>query len=130
MNIEELREYCLSLPGVYDRMPFTELKTADRETLVFCVCDKWIGFVNIAQHEFCCIKCDPDEARELRNAYDGIRPGYHMNKKHWISLYLDSDVPDSMIRQLIRKSYDIVVRSLPKREQAALAANAPTLSSE
>lgn len=124
MNIEELREYCLSLPGVYDRMPFTEMKTADRETLVFCVCDKWIGFVNIAQHEFCCLKCDPDEGRELREAYNGIRPGYHMNKKHWISVCLDSDVPDGKIRELVRKSYDIVVRSLPKKAQQELAAGA------
>ena len=68
------------------------------------------------EFDFCCLKCDPDEAIDLRDRYEGIEPGYHMNKRHWINVRFDRDVPDSEIRRLVRRSYELVAgRSDRKR---------------
>lgn len=121
MNIEEFREYCLSFKGVEERMPFGKAASAyDRDLLVFSVCDKWFCFVNITVFDFCDIKCDPELAAELRDRYEGIRPGYHMNKRHWISVCFNQDVPDAEIRELVRRSYELVVASLPGKQKNAL----------
>ncbi len=121
MNIEEFRTYCLSFKGARDKMPFGKTASGyDRDLLVFCVADKWFCFVNIDVFDFCNIKCSPGQIEELQGRYEGIRPGYHMNKKHWISVYFNKDVPDREIRALVRQSYDIVAASLPKREREAL----------
>ena len=117
MNIEEFRTYCLSFPGACDKMPFDKAASEyDRELLVFCVRDKWFCFVHIREFDFCCLKCAPDEAIDLRDRYEGIEPGYHMNKRHWINVRFDRDVPDSEIRRLVRRSYELVAgRSDRKR---------------
>ena len=122
MNIEEFREYCLSLKGVYEKMPFTNVPDQySRDVLCFYVGSKWFCFVNIEVFDFCCIKYNPDEMEELRATYTGIKPGWHMNKKHWISVYFNQDVPEKKIKELVKKSYDIVVKSLTKKEREALA---------
>ena len=122
MNIEDFREYCLSLPGAEEKMPFTRMESA-RSILVFSVAGKWFCFVDIDAFDFCNLKCDPTEAEELEGEYDGIRPGYHMNKRHWISVYFNSDVHDDKIIELVRKSYDLIVTSLPKRLRSELDLN-------
>lgn len=121
MNIEEFREYCLSLKGASEKMPFPHVADAySRDVLCFYVADKWFCFVNIEIFDFCCLKCQPEEAEELRAAYIGIQPGWHMNKKYWNSVYFNQDVPDEKIKELVRKSYDIVVKSLPKQKREML----------
>lgn len=118
MNIEDFRDYCLSLPGVHEKMPFVKAASEyDRGILVFYIFDKWFCFVNIDVFDFCNIKCDPESIDDLRDRYDGVRPGYHMNKRHWISVFFDSDVPDDTVRDLVRRSYDLVVASLTRREK-------------
>lgn len=121
MNIEDFRKYCLSFRGVHEKMPFDKATSEyDRNLLVFCVADKWFCFVNIDVFDFCNLKCRPEQTEDLREKYEGIRPGYHMNKRHWISVYFDSDVPDETIKELVKQSYDIVVASLSKKEKEAL----------
>lgn len=89
MNVEEFREYCLSLPGVSEKMPFPNVADRySRDVLCFYVGDKWFCFVNIEVFDFCCIKCRPEESTELRARYEGVKPGWHMNKKYWNSVYL------------------------------------------
>lgn len=118
MNIEKFREYCLSSNGVYEKMPFTNVPDKySRDVLCFYVGSKWFCFVNIEVFDFCCIKCDPNESGELQARYSGITPGWHMNKKYWISVYFNQDVPDNKIKELIKQSYDIVYQSLPKKEK-------------
>ncbi|MCH5329164.1 MAG: MmcQ/YjbR family DNA-binding protein [Coprobacter sp.] len=119
MNIEEFRDYTLSLDGVTEKMPFGKAASPyDRGLLVFSVADKWFALVNVDQFDFCTLKSRPDDTGQLRARYDiDIRPGWHMNKKHWISVTLNSSVPDSEIRRLVRASYDIVVASLTPRER-------------
>lgn len=121
MNIEDFRAYCLSFKGVTEKMPFGKAASEyDRNLLVFSVLDKWFCFVNVDVFDFCDLKCDPEQTVELQERYQGIRPGYHMNKKHWISVCFNQDVPDSKIRELVRQSYDIVVASLPKKQREEL----------
>ncbi|MEY8686610.1 MmcQ/YjbR family DNA-binding protein [Bacteroides sp. AN502(2024)] len=123
MNIEEFRAYCLSFKGVHDKMPFEKATSEyDRNLLVFYVADKWFCFVNVDVFDFCNIKCIPEQIEELQDKYEGVKPGYHMNKRHWMSVYFNEDVPDKMIRELVKKSYDIVVSSLSKKEKEELGA--------
>ena len=115
MNVEEFRDFCLSLDGVYEKMPFTCSKDGyARDVLCFYVGDKWFCFVNISVFDFCCIKCSPDEGQQLQASYMGITPGWHMNKRHWISVYFNSDVEDGKIKELVRRSYGIVASKVRK----------------
>lgn len=121
MNIEDFRTYCLSFRGVHEKMPFEKAASEyDRNLLVFCIADKWFCFVNIDVFDFCDLKCPLEQTEELREKYEGIRPGYHMNKKHWISVYFDKDILDQTIKELVKQSYDIVKASLSKKEKEAL----------
>lgn len=121
MEIETFREYCLSFDGAMEKLPFEKVTSKyDKELLVFYVADKWFCFVNVEKFDFCDLKCDPEESTELQAKYNGIKPGYHMNKKHWVSVYFNSDVPDSIIKELVQKSYELIVASLPLKVQHSL----------
>lgn len=87
---------------------------------MFEVCGKWFCFVNVDMFDFCDLKCTPEQWAELQERYEGIRPGYHMNKKHWISVYFNRDVPDDLVRKLIRQSYELVTASLTKSQRETL----------
>ena len=98
MNVEEFREYCLSFKGVQEKMPFLDVADRySRDVLCFYVGSKWFCFVNIEVFDFCCLKCEPERNLELQEAYQGIKPGWHMNKRHWISVHFNQDVPDNTI---------------------------------
>lgn len=102
MNIEEFREYCLSLPGVTEKMPFTALNDAySRDVLCFYVGSKWFCYVNIVLFDRCCVKSTPEEAAELRARYEGVRPAWHMNKRMWSDVYFGSDVSDALVCRLV-----------------------------
>ena len=122
MNIEEFRTYCLSLPAAEEAMPWATGKNEyNRGLLCFSVADKWFCVVHIDEFEFCLLKCPPEKTEELRACYDGIRPGWHMNKKYWNSVYFDSDVPEKTILEMVRLSYDTVIAKLPKSIRENLA---------
>lgn len=113
-NIEDFRIYCLSMKGVTEKFPF------DETTLVFSVMNKMFCLVDISSFEYCNLKCDPDEAEELRAMYMGVKPGYHMNKKHWNSVYFNADVPIELLKQQVVNSYDLVVKGLKKSDKEYL----------
>lgn len=109
MTFNDLYTFSLSLPGATEDFPFGE------ETLVFKVSGKMFGLVGLENvPPRMNLKCDPERALELRASYEGIEPGWHMNKTNWNSVYLASDVPGDLIRELARHSYDLIVDSLPK----------------
>lgn len=116
MNLEELRDYCLSKPGVEETFPFGE------ETPVYKVMGKMFlltGFeYNPVQFN---VKCDPELAVELRERYPCVEPGYHMSKKHWNTIICDGSVPRKLLHEWIDHSYDLVAGSLPKKEKEELA---------
>jgi predicted DNA-binding protein (MmcQ/YjbR family) len=109
MNIEQYRNFCLSFPGVTEGFPF------DNNTLVFKVMNKMFALTNVEEFEFINLKCDPERAIQLREKYDGISPGWHMNKKHWNSVQPFGDINDELLRDLITHSYELIVASLPKK---------------
>jgi predicted DNA-binding protein (MmcQ/YjbR family) len=115
MNLETFYEYCLSKKGVTEHFPF------DEETLVFKVGGKMFALSSLTQWEkgipSVNLKCNPDYAQELRAQYDDIKPGWHMSKIHWNTIEINRDVPDSLIKELIDHSYDLVFKSLTKKNQ-------------
>jgi len=113
MHIDQLRDYCLAKKGVTEHFPFDDV------TLVFKAMNKMYALVGLDRWERgetkINLKCDPDWAEELRGEYEGINPGFHMNKKHWNTVTLNDDVPDSFVLELIDHSYDLIIKSLPKK---------------
>ena len=114
MNIEELRNFCLSLKGAEESMPF------DDKTLVFSVKGKMFCATDINTYEFVNLKCDPDKAIQLREQYNEVIEGYYMNKKHWNSVKTKGEIPDKQFQEWIKDSYDLVVLALPKKIQKEL----------
>jgi len=114
MNIEEFREYCLAKKGVTESFPF------DDSTLVLKVSDKMFALANLDGPLSLNLKCDPEKAIELRETYEAVKPGYHMNKQHWNTIEIDGSISLKIIKQLIDHSYDLVVSKLPKVKQKAL----------
>ena len=111
MYIDELREYCLAKPFTEETFPF------DEDTLVFKVKGKMFALISLSEPDTVNLKCDPEYATELRERYDGVQPGYHMNKKMWNTVHLQSDVDDKLIYELIDHSFSEVVKGLPKKVQ-------------
>lgn len=109
MNIEFLRDYCLSRRGAAEDFPF------DEDTLVFKVGGKMFALTSFSEPDRVNLKCDPDLAVQLREQYAAVGPGYHMSKKHWNTVRLDGTISDSLLKKWIDHSYDLVVQSLPKK---------------
>ncbi len=109
MTFNDIYEHALSLPGATEDFPFGE------DTLVFKVSGRMFGLVGLDQvPPRMNLKCDPERALELRERYDAIIPGYHMNKKHWNTVIFDGSLPEELERGLIEESYRLVVAGLPK----------------
>jgi predicted DNA-binding protein (MmcQ/YjbR family) len=106
MDIEQIREYCLSREKATEGFPF------DEETLVFKVMGKIFALLSLEANGSLNLKCDPDRATGLREAYPAIRPGYHMNKRHWNTISLDGSISRELITEMIDHSYELVVRGL------------------
>lgn len=119
MDIQQYFDYCLAKKGVTEHFPF------DEDTLVFKVGGKMFALASLSEWEkgsaAVNLKCDPDHALELRAQYEGIQPGYHMSKAHWNTVTINGDVPDPFVRTLIDHSYELVLKSLPKKAQAEIA---------
>lgn len=104
MDIESLRDYCISKKGASESFPFGE------DTLVFKTKGKIFALVNLDGDLSINLKCDPAFAIELRERYSSVTPGYHMNKKHWNTVLLDGSVPDKEVQSWIDLSYDLIAR--------------------
>lgn len=106
----ELYDYCLGKAGATEEYPFGE------GTLVFKVGGKMFAATGTEPiPPRVNLKCDPERAVELRETYDAVLPGYHMNKKHWNTVILDGSIPHREVRAMIDESYDLVVASLPRK---------------
>jgi predicted DNA-binding protein (MmcQ/YjbR family) len=111
----ELRRWCLAQPGAVEEFPFGP------EHSVFKVGAKIFAISALARTPLdVSVKCEPELALQLRDTYDAIRPGYHLNKRHWNTVTLDGSLPDQLIRDLVEDSYDLVVSALPKRTRERL----------
>jgi predicted DNA-binding protein (MmcQ/YjbR family) len=104
MNIEDLRQYCLTKPGAEETLPFGP------DTLVFKVAGKVLVLVGLEEEQLRFnVKCDPDKAIELREEYPCVLPGWHMNKKHWNTIVVDGSVSSKQLKEWIDWSYELVV---------------------
>lgn len=115
MTFEQARAYLLNKPQALEDFPFYP------DIPVFKVKGKM--FASLSRDQSTArmnVKCDPEQALALRFFFDGVKPGYHMNKKHWNTVTLNSDVPDEEIKRMIDHSYGLVVKGLKKSERTAL----------
>ena len=108
MNIEVFREYCLAKPGVTEEMPF------GADTLVFKVGGKIFALTDINTFASINLKCDQERAVELREQYEAIKLGYHMNKKHWNTVFMDGQINSTLLRDIIVHSIYLVYINLHK----------------
>ena len=115
MTFEQLDRYLLSKQGAIYDYPF------DEEVRVYRLDKKMFALISEKKPLRVNFKCDPVYALELRSLYQGITAGYHMNKKHWNTILLeDSDVDDDLVKELIDHSYELVYKSLTKKQREAL----------
>jgi predicted DNA-binding protein (MmcQ/YjbR family) len=118
MDANGLRSSCLRHPGALEDFPFGP------ETSVFKVAGKVFALSALKRSPLeVSVKCEPDLAVALRASYASIRPGYHLNKRHWNTITLGADTPDGLVRDLIEDSYDLVVSKLPRRVREELGWN-------
>jgi len=111
MNIEELRDYCISKPAVTEGFPF------DESTLVFKVAGKMFLLTDLVDAFSINIKNTPEKVIELREQYPCVLPGYHMNKIHWITVIIDGIVADSQLKQWIDESYNLIIAGFSRKEK-------------
>ena len=109
MNIESVREYCLSLPLVAEAFPF------DEQTLVFRILGKIFACVDLERPEWVTMKCNADYALELREVHPEIEGAWHWNKKYWNQVFLNGDADDKLIKSLIDHAYEEVLKKFTKK---------------
>jgi predicted DNA-binding protein (MmcQ/YjbR family) len=114
LNLEAYRAHCLSHKGVTEEFPFGD------STLVYKVMGKIFALTGIDDFASINLKVDPENGVELRERYTAVQPGYHMNKKHWITVIIDGSISDRLLRQWIDDSYDLVASGLTKSQKQAL----------
>jgi predicted DNA-binding protein (MmcQ/YjbR family) len=115
MNPAELRDHCLSFPGVQETFPFGP------NTSVFKVGGKMFALSQLGADELrISLKCEPALAEQLREAHAEVIPGYHLNKRHWNTVIIDGSLPEEMIKDMTEDSYDLVVSDLPEPGRQAL----------
>lgn len=120
MNEKQLTQYLLNKPESVQDYPFGP------DAAVYKVHGKMFALVGTEKLEDgrfqlrINLKCDPMEAMQLRDVFDCVIPGYHMNKTHWNTVILDGSLPDGEIERMIDNSYALVVKGLPKKERQGL----------
>ena len=114
MKLQEIIDYCSVKKGVTQEFPFND------DTLVFKVMGKMFGLIGLNPPYSMNLKCDPIYAIALRHKYKGVRSGYHMNKKHWNTIDLNSDVPDDEFFSMVDDSYNLVTNGLTKAQREEL----------
>ena len=114
MTLDELREYCLAKPATEETLPFGP------DVLVFKAGGKMFALTGLDEEDLRVnLKCDPERAVQLRERYEEIRPGFHINKKHWNTVYIDDgDLRDDFVYELIDHSYALIIASLTKKKRA------------
>ncbi len=117
MNIEDFREFCLSLPAAHEKAPFS--KPEYQNLITFTVGDKWFILLDLDK-KACNIKADLETITRAQEKYTGAVNAWHMNKKHWLGIMLNSDIPDSEIKHLVTNGYNLIVKKLTKATRTAL----------
>jgi predicted DNA-binding protein (MmcQ/YjbR family) len=112
MNIEELRDYCIRKPAVTESFPF------DESTLVFKVAGKMFLLTDLVDAFSMNVKNSPEKIIELRGQYPSVLPGYHMSKIHWNTVMIDGTISETLLKQWIDESYNLIVAGFSRKEKA------------
>lgn len=110
MDIEDIRLFCLGLKGTTESFPF------DENTLVFKVANKMYCLESL-DHKSINIKAEPEKVIELIEEYSSVKPGYHMNKMHWVTIQLDEFIDHELLKQLIINSYNLILSKISRKER-------------
>ena len=111
MNLEDLREYCISLPDVEECFPFDDV------TLVMKTGGKMFALIPLDEPETCIsVKCDPDLAVELREKYSCVQPAFHMNKTYWNTIFISPEITRKQSKEWIKHSHELIRKKLPKKK--------------
>ncbi len=113
---EKFKNYLLSKPEAQEDYPFGP------DVSVMKICNKMFATYSTGAdgHRHMNLKCDPNEALALRDVFESVIPGYHMNKKHWNTVILDDSIPGGEVERMIDRSYGLVVKGLNKAERRSL----------
>ena len=115
MEFETLNQYILLKPETLQDFPFGD------DVYVYKVKKKMFALISWREGKMIInLKCDPDEAEALRGIFSAITAGYHMDKKHWITVYFDGTVPEGEVKRLIDNSFKLVVDKMAKRDQKSI----------
>jgi predicted DNA-binding protein (MmcQ/YjbR family) len=115
LNASELRDACLAHAGAVEEFPFGP------ETSVFKVRGKVFALAALDRAPLSVsLKCEPELAEQLRNSYPAVRPGYHLNKRHWNTVTVGGELADRLVRDMIEDSYDLVVSAMSRRAREEL----------
>jgi predicted DNA-binding protein (MmcQ/YjbR family) len=115
MNIEELRAYCIKKPGVTEGLPFGDT------ALVFKVLGKMFALLDLSEEaRGISLKCDPELAIDLRARYPEVNPAYHFNKQHWNGIDIKGNLTDTLIKEWVDHSYELVASKLTKKQKEEL----------
>jgi predicted DNA-binding protein (MmcQ/YjbR family) len=120
VTADELQSWCLGRRGASEEFPFGE------QPSVFKIAGKMFAISNLDSRPLqVSLKCEPELAEQLRATYPAIKPGYHLNKRHWNTVTLDGSLADEMVREMLEDSYDLVVAGLPRQVRESLEVRAP-----
>lgn len=117
MNIEELRDYCLSFDGVKEKTPFGKFARRYDSILVFYVLDHMFCMVDMDEFTYVTVKLTPEEIEELRTRHSSVSDPLNQSMRHWVQLDLGGDISDEKIRILVKRSYDIVKAQYTKKRK-------------
>lgn len=118
MNLKETIEYCLSKKSAFEDYPFGP------EPIVIKVCSKMFAIISEKDNRVSIsLKCDPMLAQNLRQQYESVKPGYHLNKEHWNTVVVNDSIPVSEVKWMIDHSYQLIIKSLTKKERETLTTN-------
>lgn len=115
MDIEQFRDYCLSLEGVSEKMPFQGFFRNSKSILVFYVNSKMFCLFDIDSFESITIKCNSSKIEDLKEKYNAVGKPFNLNPKHWISVRLNEDLSDARIKLMVKNSYNLVFSPLTEQ---------------
>ena len=115
MNVEEFRDFCLSLPDVTEATPFEKFSKGRMTILVFYVESHMFCYFNVDDFSGITVKCNPLDMAELKERYQAVGEPFNGDKRYWISVQINSDLKDEQIKQLVRNSYEFVKAKYTKR---------------
>lgn len=108
MDVEEFRDFCLSLSGSSEKMPFERFLRGRSSILAFYVRGHIFCYFDLDRFDRCTLKCAPERIDELKDRYEAVGPPYNGDRRSWVSVRFNDDMPDGVLKELVRDAHRIV----------------------